>query len=285
MILGLGKSAVGLLLSVVWLAGPAIAPPARAADDITLYLNQLPHRLVAGSGQQYDRFLTELLDEINLAVKASHGPLVRSKTNFLQDPGSCLFPTNIRALRVGKKADTLLPSEQVDVVSLRLYTRRQRQGEVEIGDFAPERVGYIRGSGAIQPLGPNAARFMPIDSEEQLIRMLELNRIDAFLGHHPDTALALEELNKPDALHVSPLPVKNLRFKVTFICHDNEAGRRFVSAVNPVILQMRLDGRLRTILGKHAEFRFSDEPQETGPLTELPMAGGFIDGNCRNLTD
>jgi len=171
-------------------------------------------------------------------------------------------------MRIGKLAETLLRSEQVDVVSLRLYTRKKRPDGVEIGDFAPERVGYIRGSGAVQPLGPNAERFVPIASEEQLIRMLELNRIDAFLGHHPDTALALEDLNKPDALHVSPLPVKNLRFKVTFICHDNAIGRRFVAAVNPLILKMRLDGRLRAILGKHAEFRLNDAPAPSGPLTE-----------------
>lgn len=269
MIFGLGKPAFGLFLSFVWLACQANAPVARADEDVTLYLNQLPHRLVFGSGHQYDGFLAELLAEIGFKVSPQPGPLVRSKTRFLQDTNSCLFPTNIRALRVGKKAETLLPSEQVDVVSLRLYTRGKRPGNVEIGDFAPERVGYIRGSGAVQPLGSNADRFLPIDSEEQLIRMLELNRIDAFLGHHPDTALALEELSKPDALHVSPLPVKNLRFRVTFICHDNEAGRRFIAAVNPLILKMRLDGRLRTILGPHAEFRFSGEPQdEDRPLTE-----------------
>ncbi|WP_422378511.1 hypothetical protein [Roseibium sp.] len=268
MIFGLGKAGFGLFLSFVWLACPATVPTARAAEDVTLYLNQLPHRLVPGTGQQYDGFLKELMQDIAVRVSLKPGPLVRSKTNFLQDPSSCLFPTNIRALRIGSKADTLLSSEQVDVVSLRLYTRSKRPGNIEIGDFAPERVGYIRGSGAVQPLGPNADRFLAIDSEEQLIRMLELNRIDAFLGHHPDTALALEELNKPDALHVSPLPVKKLRFKVTFICHDTETGRQFISAVNPLILKMRLDGRMRAILGPHAEFRFSEETQDDRPLTE-----------------
>lgn len=268
MIFGLGKAGFGLFLSFVWLACLATVSTARAADEVTLYLNQLPHRLVPGSGRQYDGFLKELMQDIAFEVSPKPGPLVRSKTRFLKDPSSCLFPTNIRALRIGSRADTLLPSEQVDVVSLRLYTRIERPGEVEIGDFAPERVGYIRGSGAVQPLGPNADRFLAIDSEQQLIRMLELNRIDAFLGHHPDTALALDELNKPDALHVSPLPVKNLRFKVTFICHDTEAGRTFIESVNPLILKMRLDGRLRAILGPHAEFGLSESVQEDRPLTE-----------------
>jgi len=268
MICDLAKSRLWLLLTLLWFGGQASLPAASADEAVTLYLNQLPHRLVAGSGKQYDRFLAELLQEFPATVALRHGPLVRSKTRFLKDPQGCLFPTNIRALRVGKRAGTLLSAEQVDVVSLRLYTRKQRPAGHEINDFAPERVGYIRGSGAIQPLGPTAERFVPIDSEEQLIRMLELNRIDAFLGHHPDTALALDDLNKPDLLHVSPLPVRNLRFKVTFICHDNEVGRRFVEAVNPQIVQMRLDGRLRQFLCKHAEFRFSKEAQTTGPLTE-----------------
>jgi len=257
-----------LLLSAVWLAGPLNGPAAFAADDITLYLNQLPHRLVEGSGEQYDLFLSEVLADSPMKISVVPAPLARSKANFLADDTSCLFPTNLRALRVGDLANRLVISEQVDIVSLRLYTAGKETPDARIADFEPERVGYIRGSGAIYALGKNADRFVPIGTEEQLIRMIELGRIDAFLGHHPDTALAMDQLNKPDALHVSPLNFMNLRFPVTFICHDNDVGHRFLKAVNPRILEMRMNGRLREILGPHAEFRLSEEPQDPGPFTE-----------------
>ncbi|MCK7612482.1 hypothetical protein [Roseibium sediminicola] len=258
-----------LLLSAVWLASPLNGPAAFAADDITLYLNQLPHRLMQGSGKQYDLFLEEILADSPMKISLEPAPLTRSKTSFLGDEKSCLFPTNLRAMRVSDDvANRLVTSEQVDIVSLRLYTAGKASPDARIADFEPERVGYIRGSGAIHALGKNADRFVPIESEEQLIRMVELGRIDAFVGHHPDTALALDQLNMPDALHVSPLNFMNLRFPVTFICHDNAVGHRFLNAVNPRILDMRLNGRLREILGPHAEFRLSEEPKDPGPFTE-----------------
>lgn len=268
MMSGAARHVFLLLFSAAWFAGPLNGPAAFAEDDITLYLNRLPHRLTETSGRQYDLFLSELLAQIPLKISFQAAPLARSKTSFLGDPRSCLFPTNLRALNVGETAKSLVTSEQVDIVSLRLYTAGKTSPDTRLADFEPERVGYIRGSGAVHVLGKNAGRFVAIESEEQLIRMIELDRIDAFLGHHPDTALALDELNKPDALHVSPLNFMNLRFPITFICHDNALGHRFLDAVNPRIQKMRLSGRLRAVLGPHAEFRLSDEQLDPGPLTE-----------------
>jgi len=151
-------------------------------------------------------------------------------------------------------------------VSLRLYTARENKVGAQLEDFAPERVGYIRGSGAIHLLGPDADRFLAINSEEQLISMLELGRLDAFLGHHPDTALALDDLGKPDALHANPLPFMNLQFPVSFICHDNAIGNRFKKAINPRIRAMHDSGRLMEILGPHADYEQREETEDTGPL-------------------
>jgi ABC-type amino acid transport substrate-binding protein len=262
------KNGFLFLLICVWLAGPAAVASVRAADDITLYLNRLPHRLTQTSGAQYDLFLSEVLRDSPFRISMQAGPLARSKTSFLGDPNSCLFPTNIRALNIGDAAASLVTSSQVDVVSLRLYTAGKSSPDARLADFEPERVGYIRGSGAVIVLGKNADRFMPIESEKQLIRMIELGRIDAFLGHHPDTALAMDQLDKPNALHVSPLNLRNLRFPITFICHDNALGNRFLESVNPRIETMHRNGRLEAILGPHAEFRLTDQPQDPGLLTE-----------------
>ncbi|MHA7776230.1 hypothetical protein [Roseibium sp. M-1] len=268
MIRSLAKIFLLLLFLVAGLVGPR-TPDARAVENFTLYLNELPHRLIDGSGIQYDLFLKEILDQLPFGVSLRYGPLARSKTNFLGDPQSCLFPTNIRALNVGDRASELETSVQVDVVSLRLYTADSHPYEAQLDSFAPERVGYIRGSGAVYVLGADSGKFLAIDSEEQLIRMIQLGRLDAFLGHHPDTALALDQLGKPGLLHVSPLAFKNLRFAITFICHDNETGHRFLEVVNPRVLKMRLSGRLREILGPHAEFRLSEDPvEDEGPLVK-----------------
>lgn len=221
-------------------------------DQTTLYLNYLPHRLTETSGQQYDRLLGELFDKKDATVSRKAVPLARGKALFLPNPDACLFPTNILALRIDQNAYRLLVSDTVDIVSLRLYTAKSSTSFASVTDFDPRRVGFISGSGAIQSL-PNSDQFVSIPSEKQLIAMLELGRLDAFLGHHPDTALALDQLGKPDALHVSPITIKNLRFPVTFICHDNATGRTFISEINKRIAEIQKSGRMREILGIHAD--------------------------------
>ncbi len=252
-------------LGLVCLLGKA---PASASDDLTLYMYYLPHRLTEDSGRQYDRFLEVLFERTGLTTERKSAPLLRASNLFRQDKQSCIFPSNIRALKLGAAASKFGTSDTVDVVSLRLYTAKRQEAGAALTDFRPERVGYIRGSGAVHFLGENADQYVPIASEEQLIRMLELDRIDAFLGHHPDTALALEDLDRPDALHVSPVAPDTLRFPITFVCHDSAASRTFLKTVNSEIARMHASGVTRDIFGKHAEFEQPDEHTEDVPLTE-----------------
>jgi len=258
-------SVIVLLLSCAsWLVFPLSGSKVLAAEDVRLHLSYLPQRLTETSGSQYDLFLEEVLDgEAGVGIERLVAPLKRTTALFKADTGSCVFPANIIALDMGDRASLVMALETVDVVSLRLYTARPDKAGADLDAFEPERVGYIRGSGAIHLLGPNADRFLAINSEEQLITMLELGRLDAFLGHHPDTALALDRLGKPQALHASPKAFRNLRFPVSFICHDNETGHLFRAAIDPRIREMRESGRLREILGPHAVVHPADEPGDT----------------------
>ncbi|CTQ56604.1 hypothetical protein LP7551_05164 [Roseibium album] len=244
-----------LCFCLVSLAGVIVRPSISRANDFTLYNYYLPHRLTATSDKQYDLFLNEVFEKGDVQIKRQTAPLKRSSRNFRANPNSCVFPANKRALQsVSKKGTSdLISSMPLDIVSLRLYTREKSTGPVGVDDFAPERIGYIHGSGAIPLLGEKAKRFVPIASEKQLIGMLELGRLDAFLGHHPDTALALDDLNKPNALHVTPLAILNLRFPVSFVCHDTKQARAFLALLDPRIDAMVSSGRLQEILGQHSE--------------------------------
>lgn len=255
--------ALSFLTCVIWLVSPFFLPSVRAGEPVRLHLSYLPQRLTETSGGQYDLLVDELLDGSGTDVVRLVAPLKRTTALFKSDPGSCVFPANIVALNMGDRASEVMALETVDIVSIRLHTTLKHEAGSDLDAFEPERVGYIRGSGALHLLGPNADRFLAINSEEQLITMLELGRLDAFLGHHPDTALALDRLGSPDALHASPTAFRGLRFPVSFICHDNGTGHRFASAINPRIRTLRDSGRLRDILGPHAEFRSPDEPGNT----------------------
>jgi ABC-type amino acid transport substrate-binding protein len=252
---GIFRRLILLGISFVSLAAFTGKPSFSAENEFTLYFYYLPHRLTATSDKQYDLFLNEVFEKGDVQIKRQTAPLKRSSRNFRANPNSCVFPANKRALQsVSKKGTSdLISSMPLDIVSLRLYTREKSTGPVGVDDFAPERIGYIHGSGAIPLLGENAKRFIPIASEKQLIGMLELGRLDAFLGHHPDTALALDDLNKPYALHVTPLAILNLRFPVSFVCHDTKQARAFLAQLDPRIDAMVSSGRLQEILGQHSE--------------------------------
>jgi len=252
-----------LVICVFGLMSPLSRTQTVAAEKIRLHISYLPQRLTEDSRRQYDLLLDELLTGADVEIERLMAPLKRTTALFKSDPESCVFPANIVALNMGDKASGVMALETVDVVSLRLYTTQKNKAGADLNDFAPERVGYIRGSGAIHLLGPNAEKFLAINSEEQLITMLELGRLDAFLGHHPDTALALDKLGKPHALHASPAAFRDLRFPVSVICHDNRIGRLVRDALNPRIQAMHQSGRLREILGPHAEFPTPEEPGNT----------------------
>lgn len=228
---------------------------ATASEAVSIYINYLPHRITGESGKQYDLFLNEMFLGKGPEVSFKFGPLKRSATNFAGDRDACLFPTNATALKasLGDKSLKLIASVPLDVVSLRLYTKIKHTEQVDIGAFQPERVGYIRGSGAIALLGEQSKRFMPLSSEEQLIRMLELDRLDAFLGHHPDSALALEDLGSPNVLHVTPAAILDIRLPISIVCHDIKQSREFLMKLDPKIREMASSGRLQEILGPHAE--------------------------------
>lgn len=255
-----------LVILLSWLVVVACKGQAFAAGEIRLHLSYLPHRLTEDASRQYALLVEELLAGADISVDRQLAPLKRTTALFKADPGSCVFPANVVALNMGDRASEVVALETVDIVSVRLYTARQNNVGATLEDFAPERVGYIRGSGALHLLGPNAERFRAINSEEQLISMLELGRLDAFLGHHPDTALALDDLGKPGALHATALPFKNLEFRVSFVCHDNETGERFLKSINPRIRELRRSGRLEQILGPHADLFEPGPSDENGPL-------------------
>jgi len=255
-----------IVLLFSWFTATPGKTPVLAADEIRLHLSYLPHRLTEDSSRQYGLLLEELLAGADVEVIRLMAPLKRTTALFKSDPRSCVFPANIVALDMGAGASDVMALETVDIVSVRLYTARENRVGAALEDFAPERVGYFRGSGALHLLGPNSDRFLAINSEEQLISMLELGRLDAFLGHHPDTALALDDLGKPGALFVSPLAFNNLEFPVSFVCHDTAEGRRFREVMNPRISALRRTGRLQEILGPHAETEASPDAEDGGPL-------------------
>lgn len=249
------NTVIGFLILGLGISLNAGVSTSGSGDGVTFYLNLLPHRQTGQSLEQYDGVREHVLKGIADEVTLKFAPIKRSRKSFLSNSNSCLFPTNQRAIEAGLNNSKLnfVSSLPFDIVSFRLYTANKSLKHSSVDDFKASRIGYIRGTAALALLSKNASNFIPVSSEKQLIKMLELNRFDAFLGHHPDTDLALDSFNKTGSLFASPTALKGLRFPISIVCHKTEKLEEMINQLNPIIIDMHKTGLLREILGNHAD--------------------------------
>lgn len=232
---------------------------AQNIEKINLIINYLPHRSTGNSGLQYDQLLNEVLEGENFDVTRIVAPLGRAGKLFTADLNACHYPTGRRKLTDDNISDRYIGSNPIDYFSLRLYTGMSSKNYTSVDELKTGVFGYIAGSGAVRRIPELSKSWVPIKSEEQLIHMLELNRLDGFIGHHPDTVLALEKLGSAGLVKLSDLTFGQSRVSVHVICHNNAIGKQFIDMFNRRLNEMYQAGRLKEILGVHAELPEKDE--------------------------
>ncbi len=223
------------------------------SDEISVYVNRLPFRSTGESGRQYDLLMDELFSESSFRISRVVAPLSRASILFLADKKSCLFPTGTRRLDKRETAHLFFGSDPVDYFSLKFYTPKENSRKYNfLEDLRNANVGYIAGSGAIRTLGDVAENWIPVESENQLIAMSALGRLDGFIGHYPDTQIAIERLGSQNQLHVTPLLYDKVPETAIFLCHATEAGEKFIAEMNMFLKSLSKTGRLKQILGQYA---------------------------------
>ncbi|WP_422376693.1 hypothetical protein [Roseibium sp.] len=222
-------------------------------DEIYVFVNHLPFRATGESGRQYDLLMDELFAKSSFRVSRVVAPLSRAGTLFKARKKSCLFPTGSSRLDNPETAHHYVGSKAVDYFSLRLYAPRQSTEEFYFLESLRNRnIGYIAGSGAIRTLGDVAAGWTPVESESQLVAMIKLGRLDGFVGHYPDTQIAIEKLDAAHLVNVKPLLYGKAPETAIFLCHANEVGAKFIAEMNELLDGLRRQGRLKEILGQFA---------------------------------
>ncbi len=224
-----------------------------ALYKINLVINYLPYRSTGNSGLQYDLLLDEILTGENIKVTRDTAPLGRARMLFESDLTSCHYPTSVRRLQNKKTAHLYVGSDPIDFFSLRLYTAQGSKTYTSVDDLKQGVFGYIAGSGFVRSIPELAKYWVPISAEKQLISMIELKRLDGFIGHHPDTAIALDTLGRTELLQVSDLKIGDSRTEAITLCHNTQEGRQFIDLFNRRLADLRSSGRLKEILGIHAE--------------------------------
>jgi ABC-type amino acid transport substrate-binding protein len=223
---------------------------------LTIYAIDLVYRLSENGTTQYNALLDALVAE-GLEFQVIVRPLSRSLRDFKDDITSCIFPATINALSINDESFSTLPhlsSSPIDKVSLRLLTKADAPVISDLRELEGKNIAVING------LNPDIF-FSQIDvsvessaSEEARIRMLNANRIDAVLGFVPDALLAAEALNIPVPKYSADLSFVSGE-GVSIICHDTKPSNTFLKETNLIIEKLKKSGKLRAILGPHANLK------------------------------
>lgn len=229
--------------------------PVQADDRAQLYSFLLKDRLDAKGTLHYNKVLTYILQDVNADLGVRIVPIARAVKSFFEEKKACIFPTSFNLLRFDQSPNTqkipFIQSLPLDTISVGLYSRKENKALTSKNDVQGKVIGHLMGTVGRQMLHGVDAIVRSVPDEEMLVRLLERGRVDAYVGHHPDTALAMERLGiktinyKPDVvLH---------KTSVHIVCRDFEGVESIVSKMNARILELHKSGRLQKMLGPFAE--------------------------------
>ncbi|MEX0297677.1 MAG: substrate-binding periplasmic protein [Kordiimonas sp.] len=188
-------------------------------------------------------------------------PVLRALRYFETEGEVCLVPTSKIAITnqfptIG--ADKLIASEPIDYITGHLVTR---PGTKPIRNPAE-----IDGKIMAAWVGVNVNVFFPnidftllkTESEENAIRLLHNGRVDVIWSWIPDAYILYEQMGLGEPVLAEDSPI--FGSSAHFTCHRTARTEQLISRIDLVINEMRTDGRLKKILGKHARIIGIDVP-------------------------
>ncbi len=210
-------------------------------------------RLQEGGKTQYNELLHEMR-KAGLKFDLSIAPLSR----IIRDAGDhkgCFFPTSIAGLKYTApqhKEFSLIESEPVDYISLRVFTRSDEEKVTSVSELSGKKVALWLGYDPDTFLKGVDAIVEETPTEKVRVKMLAAGRIDAVIGFTPDVMLAAERLNLPIPHYDESLALFR-DVNASAVCHDTEKNHAFIKRFNDILAHFKESGKLRKILGSHAK--------------------------------
>lgn len=231
--------------------------PLKAEEQkpIEIYTYLLKDRLSATGNLPYNKILNHLFADLQAEVRLIPAPIRRSQRNFKNNRHSCVFPTATEALKLVHTADlghkNFVQSAPFDYVSIRLFTLNTLPKITNLDQLKDKTVGHLLGSIGKRMLKGVETTINSVSDEEKMVRLLNHNRIDVLMGHHPDTPMAIDRLGSAP-VHYDP-NITIYRTSTHIVCHDFKGGADLLARINPRIEELRHSGKLQDWLGPHAE--------------------------------
>lgn len=218
-------------------------------------------RLEGDGTGPYANLVRKVMKEAGYSNQLITVPVLRAMRFFETEGEVCLVPTS--KLAVSSQFPTIGPerlveSRPIDYITGHLVTRA---GTAPITDPS-ELQGKVLGAW----VGVNVKVFFPnsdftllkTESEASAIRMLQSGRVDVIWSWIPDVFILYDAMGLGEPVLAKDKPI--FGSSAHFTCHNTPQTRDFMSKIDIVIDRMRLDGRLKKILGKHARIVGVDMP-------------------------
>jgi len=253
------KNSTCLLMSTMLFTSNLLA---EEQPPIQLYSYILKHRLDEQGTKPYNKVLSYVLQDMEKDIHVRPLPLRRAAYHFQKDYRSCIFPTAASALKkVYKKTlghRDLKSSLPVDRVSLRFFTRANQPVIRTDSQLKGKRIGLLLGSVGSDYILKNKGKVISVADESRLVKLLSMGRIDALLGHNPDTPIAMERLGMSHMHAAQGLDVYNTDTYI--VCHDFPGVKNVLAKINLRLEQLHKNGVLKSILGPYSEIASYPEP-------------------------
>ena len=234
--------------------GVIITASSICSAEQKIYGLDLVNRLSSENSLHYNELWKEL-EKSGIPRFDAVLPFKRQLLEFHYNPDSCLFPGAISVLKQGmiSKDFSLIEGAGVDYVGLTALTRASSKPITKLEDLHGKRVGMWNGI-QLDHLSTHFKKMTitTVKNEDQLIQLLNAERVDAILAFFPDILLTASRLNLD-------LPIYDGRFWIlpkvpaTMVCHDTNANRQLIDKFNHAINTLRSNKKLEEILGPLVE--------------------------------
>jgi len=246
------------LISCWWLVLPVVA---QDAEPVMVIGFPKEGRMEQDGSGPYPDLVRAILAEVDTPTTWVVSPVMRSTRLFSEGGARCLVPAALVPWQnkfPHLTTKNTVESEPIDYITAHIVTKPGTAPITDLRDLAGKRIGYWVGASVDRFLPDVGYTKVTAQSEESNIRMLMSGRVDAIFNWNPDAYILFERMGYGEPSLDPDDPI--FGSTAHFWCHRTRATEAFIKQADKVIREMREDGRIKNILGKHSLVVGADVP-------------------------
>lgn len=191
----------------------------------------------------YQQIMRLALQGTNYHVTEKFLPFRRALLEFEQNHVDCNY-SSTELLQDKFGSDAIISSYPLGVFIFYIFTKQDTKAISNLNDLNNLRTGGINGQAQYyQDLLPKDAKLQLLNTDKQGMKMLNLNRLDAFIAALPDLTPYIGELSFD-----RNYPIYTSFDRIT--CHNTEKNKDFLNLLSSALSKLKTEGSYKKIAGE-----------------------------------